>query len=71
MCVCVSIQFLGTVLQACRSTIRTVMSSEPLTKLRPSGISARQRTGPVWCVKVRTTVVLEVDEKLKSLMVHT
>ena len=25
------------------------MSSEPLTKLRPSGISARQRTGPVWC----------------------
>ena len=45
------------------------MSSEPLTKLRPSGISARQRTGPVWCVKVRTTVVELVDEKLKSLMV--
>ena len=43
------------------------MSSEPLTKLRPSGISARQRTGPVWCVKVRTTVVELVDEKLKSL----
>lgn len=41
------------------------MSSEPLTKLRPSGISARQRTGPVWCVKVRTTVVARLEECLR------
>ena len=45
--------------------MRAVWSSEQLTKRRPSGISARERTTPVWCVKLRRTVP---SLTLKSLM---
>ena len=42
------------------------MSTEPLTKRRPSCSSARQVTTLVWCVKVRRTVP---SLTLKSLTV--
>ena len=38
--------------------MRAVRSVEPLTKRRPSGSSARDRTKLVWCVKLRRTVPL-------------
>ena len=46
--------------------MRAVWSSEPLTKRRPSGSSARQRTASVWCLKVRRTAP---SLTLKSLTV--
>ena len=48
------------------STMRAVLSYEPLTKRRPSGSSAREYTLPVWCGKVRRTAP---SLTLKSLMV--
>ena len=46
--------------------MRAVSSSEPLTKRRPSGSSAREVTERVWCLKVRRTAP---SSTLKSLTV--
>ena len=43
-----------------------VLSPEPLTKRRPSGVSAREPTHAVWCLKVRRTAP---SLTLKSLTV--
>ena len=48
--------------------MRAVSSSEPPTKRRPSGSSARQFTVFVWCLKVRRTVP---SLTLKSLTVSS
>ena len=48
--------------------MRAVLSSEPLTKRRPSGSNARQSTKSVWCVNVRR---MAPSLTLKSLTVQS